>query len=987
MLARRLARVFCGLAIASASCSVPEFDFKGTGQDAGIPVEHCTNTLLDGDQGETDLNCGGPCPPCASGQACAVTLDCASGECIEGTCRDPLCSDGVVSGDESGIDCGGSCTPCPDGGPCNVASDCASSVCGDNGMCAVPSCSDDAKNGSESDVDCGGTTCDKCPTGGICVGRNDCISAECTNGKCTVVCLDGTGNCDGDMANGCETNLKTSAAHCNACGAACNLPNAEEACSAGECVVDSCVAPYLDCNGEAEDGCEVNGSTDGSNCGGCGITCIGINGSPFCAGSACQITCDTGYGDCNDDRADGCEANIHSVAHCGECNNACDAGNGTPQCNADDMCVVVDCDPGRGDCNLDSGDGCEMDVTADVDNCGGCGNICVVANGTAGCEASECMVESCNPGRADCDGVYTNGCEVNLNNDPDNCGSCDNVCNIANASNTCETGMCRVLTCTPPFADCNADRTSCETNTSNNATNCGGCGMNGLNCTTTFSHASGTCQSSMCVIGACSGNWLNCNTQPIDGCEVDRQENDNHCGGCNQPCVDLNANNHCDLCACVAECNANFLSCDSNSMNGCEVNALENDNHCGMCGEVCQEINTTDPPGTDDGNSCNGGVCVVTCNASSLSCDMDPSDGCEIDKTADESNCGACGTVCLDNATSHTASNNCGGAGVCNPVCDSGWDDCDSSRTNGCELQVSNDPNNCGACDVVCSAVHGTNSCTNSSCVPSCDTGWAACGSAQAGCSTALGTTSNCASCGNSCPAFCSGAPGSASCQPDLDIVFVNSVTQIGTGGTGTYAVNFTHALQSGPNTYRVILIAVAADGNTAPVAKPETVTYGGIAGVLAREEFTSRAWAGIYSVVIPQAQAAGNNTVIVSNSEFGVIVNVVEFRGVDRMTPVEANGGGLNAQCSSDDPSDSVTTISPDSWLFSVVSMFNWQMPVGSPGAGQTETLDAGISSMGAIGGYKPNVAVGVNTMTWDVTLCDRGAHVVVALEPADAI
>jgi len=217
--------------------------------------------------------------------------------------------------------------------------------------------------------------------------------------------------------------------------------------------------------------------------------------------------------------------------------------------------------------------------------------------------------------------------------------------------------------------------------------------------------------------------------------------------------------------------------------------------------------------------------------------------------------------------------------------------------------------------------------------------------------------------------------------------VFVNAVTQIGTGGTGNYALNFTHALQSAPNTYRVILIAVAADGNTATSAKPETVSYGGIAGVLAREEFTSRAWAGIYSVVIPQAQAAGNNTVIVSNSEFGVIVNVVEFRGVDRMTPVEANGGGLNNNCVSDDPSDTVTTVSPDSWLFSVAATFNWTNPVGSPGAGQTETLDAGVSSMGAIGGYKPNVAVGLNTMTWAVDNCDRGAHVVVALEPADAI
>jgi hypothetical protein len=28
-----------------------------------------------------------------------------------------------------------------------------------------------------------------------------------------------------------------------------------------------------------------------------------------------------------------------------------------------------------------------------------------------------------------------------------------------------------------------------------------------------------------------------------------------------------------------------------------------------------------------------------------------------------------------------------------------------------------------------------------------------------------------------------------------------------------------------------------------------------------------------------------------------------------------------------------------------------------------------------------------GSSTMTWNVTACDRGAHAVVALEPADAI
>lgn len=35
---------------------------------------------------ETDVDCGGPCPPCAAGRACLVGGDCASGSCVAGAC-------------------------------------------------------------------------------------------------------------------------------------------------------------------------------------------------------------------------------------------------------------------------------------------------------------------------------------------------------------------------------------------------------------------------------------------------------------------------------------------------------------------------------------------------------------------------------------------------------------------------------------------------------------------------------------------------------------------------------------------------------------------------------------------------------------------------------------------------------------------------------------------------------------------------------------
>jgi hypothetical protein len=49
---------------------------------AGAPVDggcDCSNGVPD--CGETDADCGGPCPPCALGQICEMDADCASGHC------------------------------------------------------------------------------------------------------------------------------------------------------------------------------------------------------------------------------------------------------------------------------------------------------------------------------------------------------------------------------------------------------------------------------------------------------------------------------------------------------------------------------------------------------------------------------------------------------------------------------------------------------------------------------------------------------------------------------------------------------------------------------------------------------------------------------------------------------------------------------------------------------------------------------------------
>jgi len=64
-----------------------------TGVDCGGPCTAC-ESCNDGiqNQGETGVDCGGPCAAC------------------------PSCNDGVQNGDETGVDCGGSCAPCNTGG-------------------------------------------------------------------------------------------------------------------------------------------------------------------------------------------------------------------------------------------------------------------------------------------------------------------------------------------------------------------------------------------------------------------------------------------------------------------------------------------------------------------------------------------------------------------------------------------------------------------------------------------------------------------------------------------------------------------------------------------------------------------------------------------------------------------------------------------------------------------------------------------------------
>ena len=964
------------LALIAASCSVPNFSFK----DGTEATAHCSNLISD--EGETGLDCGGTCPACAAGGTCLVNNDCAGNQCVEGVCQDASCTDGVQSGGETDADCGGgACAPCPSGLRCTAARDCVSGVCL-TGACAQPTCTDEVQNGEEGDIDCGGS-CPTCLPGQKCKLPTDCAGGNCTNGTCSLTCLDGKGNCDGDAANGCESNLKTDPAHCGACDTPCNLAHTSASCNGGTCAVDQCTAPYADCDGDPTNGCETNTGTDSANCNGCGLTCPAVNGTPSCVASSCEITCAAGFSDCDDDRSNGCEKKTDSDAsNCGMCGKVCDAGNGTPRCNLG-VCGVSDCPAGFGDCDGKPENGCEVNLTNDADNCKVCGSACVVANGTPSCAASACKVGSCDASHADCNGVLKDGCEANIVNDAANCGACGKVCAIGNATAKCDAKVCKVSACSAPWADCDGNGTDCETNTSTNGSNCGGCGTNGLNCNTVYGplNATGKCVASGCKLDKCAANFADCNTNPdTDGCEANLKTAMGNCGACGSVCQAPHGSNTCTQGTCVPSCGTTFGDCDSNVKSGCEAVLANDPNNCNGCGIVCQQTNAS--------NICSAGACSPTCSQAYFkSCDGNNNNGCEIDTRTSKANCGVCGKACADNFTS---SNNCSG-GTCMPACTTNHADCDSNPSNGCETPTATDPVNCGGCGTQCKTQNASGTtCGGGACAPTCNSGFAACSNPAAGCLTSIDTAAHCGNCATSCSG---GTPFCVSrvCTAHLDIGIVNSNTNGNSTNTGV-SLTLPHTLQTSAaaNAYRLVVVGVTGFGN-GTASLPTAVRYNNVDMTLAKAVPPgNQVAAAIYYMQgadLP-ANAGTYNVLVVSsgNNSFIVTANVVEMINVEQQTGARDAVGGqaTGSSCTDHPPSDTVNVSVSGDYIYSIASVYGQANDPNPNASGQTITEQTGVSSLGTVAGYLKSNTTGLRTIAWSISGCSGSAHALMSIKPA---
>ncbi|MFO0653073.1 MAG: hypothetical protein U0326_43040 [Polyangiales bacterium] len=814
----------------------------------GPGYAECAETCVD--LASDPANCG------ACGVRCRLphvaTARCGGARCAVGACETGFadCNGDPADGCEVDLNADASnCGAC--GRACRLAG--AAATC-DAGRCAVARCAPgrldcdaDPSNGCEVDGLSDDANCGGCSTA---ASPRPCRTGQvCASGACAAACGVGAVACSGD----CVVTARDPR-HCGACGCACALANvAIHACVSGACAVSACRAGFADCDGAAANGCEAAVSPTPRTAGACGRRCRYARTPPrparpavphgglrdrlrrlrrrpeqrlrgrhahrrrelrrlqHCGGAEALRERDGlrrrrvrgGLRGGRRAATRGCAATQTDARHCGGCGRACRlAGVETAVC-VSGVCAVSRCATGRGDCDGEASDGCEVDLMTSLDHCGACGRACRAANAAAACVAGACRVGACDAGFGDCDGDPANGCEVNLRVDPMHCGACS----ATGASRACPAGqVCSAGACA---ATCGTGTVACDglcIDASADPANCGAC-----RAACALANATASCVARTCRVLACRAGYADCDRNPANGCEVSIGGSDRaNCGACGRVCALPNATGACAAGACVpGACAAGFGDCDGVASNGCETRLAVDGSHCGACGRRCAAgqvcagsacVAACPTTATACAGSCRdtatdalacgacgmscagapnavarclGGACGITCASGWGNCDGVASNGCErpLDTLTD---CGACARPCaLSNAVSA-----CTPAGACALVaCNAGFANCDGVASNGCEVNLDTDPARCGACAGRACATGQL--CESGACVAACSMGRLRCGS---GCVDGQRDARNCGSCGvvcvdrpnaqGRCEAGLCGlacAPGRLDCDEDPD--------------------------------------------------------------------------------------------------------------------------------------------------------------------------------------------------------------------------
>ena len=150
-------------------------------------------------------------------------------------------------------------------------------------------------------------------------------ASTCVDSRCGIECAFGHGDCDADPTTGCEILTDRNPESCGACGNDCAAatppPNTTSAgCAGGACQFD-CMVGWGDCDSDLANGCETDLNDTRAHCGRCGFTCpLAANSQPRCSMGMCDVRCDsTRFRDCNHDPVDGCEVDVLNDLACGLC--------------------------------------------------------------------------------------------------------------------------------------------------------------------------------------------------------------------------------------------------------------------------------------------------------------------------------------------------------------------------------------------------------------------------------------------------------------------------------------------------------------------------------------------------------------------------------------------------------------------------------------------------------------------------------------------
>jgi hypothetical protein len=547
-------------------------------------------------------------------------------------------------------------------------------------------------------------------------GRCGKQARTCTDGVLSAwsACA-GEGECAPADTQGCDTTGAAETCGMDCTWGACDCPKGQLAC-AGACVADD----------------------DLKHCGACEHDCTAldhVSGSTTCDAGKCHLSgsaCAAGWGDCDGNAENGCEANLTVADTCGACDHTCSGSKNKCAKGADGYACVSSCpDTAAVACTLSS---C-VDVQTDPNDCGDCGNSCAPAlHAQPSCDKGVCGT-TCNAGYTACDGVC-----VDLNGDAAHCGTCKNACDAGKA---CTAGTCACAagthdcggacassaatatcgtSCTactaPPGGSVRCDGTKCVPGCLGTANLCGGacvdeqidganCGACGMRCATPR-----TCQAGKCL---CPAGQHDCNGTCVSNTAVAT------CGAACTPCAPPPGGSAtCDGAKCGSSCGAGLTNCS-----GACVNEQTDSSNCGACAKACT-----------NGKVCSAGGCV--CPAGKHDCN-----GTCADNTA----VATCGTSCSPCPTPTNGSATCDGT-KCSPACAAGLGLC----TNAC-VNEQTDSANCGMCGMACTGPR------------TCQTGKCVCPSGQHDCNGACVSNSAVSSCGASCTACAVPSGGSATCD------------------------------------------------------------------------------------------------------------------------------------------------------------------------------------------------------------------------------